>query len=130
MSASLIQKFLGFIFLSLGLWALLFPATVERLVLAPEYYSGTVASAILVGCFGAQAVLCSVLIFTSQFKATTFLVFGLVGSVPFFVFNYYFVFVMPVFSDWMVLDFVGNIGILACGMAGWYLKRRESEEFA
>ncbi len=126
MTASIIQKFLGAIFLSLGLWALLFPATVESLVLAPAHFMGTSASAVLMGCFGAQAVLCSVLIFTTTFSANTFLLFGLIGSIPFFVFNYYFVFVLPIFNDWMLIDFVGNVGILACGIAGWYLKKQEA----
>lgn len=126
MTASFIQKLLGCIFLSLGLWALLFPGMVESFVLAPEHLVGTLASAVFIGCFGAQAVLCSVLIFTTTFSARTFLIFGLVGSIPFFVFNYYFVFVLPVFSNWMLIDFVGNLGILGCGVAGWYLKNNEA----
>jgi hypothetical protein len=125
MKASSIQKLLGCIFLLLGLWALLFPGMVEGFAIAPEYFVGSTATAVMIGCFGAQAVLCSVLIFTSTFSARTFLIFGLVGSLPFFVFNYYFVFVLPVFSNWMLLDFVGNLGILGCGVAGWYLKKQE-----
>ena len=125
MKAITIQYLLGAIFLLLGLWALLFPGSVERMAIAPPYYIGNYASAVLIGCFGAQAVLCATLLFSATFTARTFLVFGLIASLPFFVFNYYFVFVVPVFTQWMVLDFVGNLGILACGLAGWRVKRRE-----
>ena len=125
MKAITIQRILAAIFFVLGMWALLFPSYVESVVLSPEHRIGTIASAVFVGCFGAQAVLCAVLMYTTNFTARTFLVFGLVGSIPFFVFNYYFVFVVPVFTDWMLLDFVGNIGILLCGIAGWRIKLHE-----
>lgn len=125
MTARSMQRLLGLIFLILGGWTLAFPAYVEGFVLAPDHFMGTTASAVLIGCFGAQAVLCSVLILTSEFTPRTFLVFGLVGSLPFFVFNYYFVFIEPIFNQWMVLDFLGNLGIIACGIAGWRMKLRE-----
>ena len=125
MKAQHIQRFLGAIFLLLGLWALVFPAMVETFVLAQDHFIGTTASAVLIGCFGAQAVLCSILIFTTSFSARTFLIFGVLGSIPFFIFNYYFVFVTPIFTDWMLLDFAGNVGILLCGVIGWRIKLRE-----
>ena len=62
-----VQNFLGFIFLSLGAWALLFPGVVETFVLSRENQIGTTASAVLIGCFGAQAMLCALLIFLTQF---------------------------------------------------------------
>ena len=116
---------LGTIFLVLGLWALMLPGVVERIVLTQDHVIGSSASAVLIGCFGAQAVLCSILIFTTKFTSRTFLIFGLVASLPFFVFNYYFVFINPIFTNWMLLDFVGNVGILLCGVIGWHLKRNE-----
>lgn len=125
MKAKYIQRFLGLIFLSLGLWALVFPRSVEMFVLAPDHFIGTTASAVLIGCFGAQAILCAILIFNTLFTARTFLIFGLVGSIPFFLFNYYFVFVAPIFTNWMLLDFAGNVGILLCGVLGWRTKLRE-----
>lgn len=79
----------------------------------------------LIGCFGAQAVLCATVILTTTFTARTFLLFGLIGSIPFFVFNYYFVFVQPIFTNWMLLDFLGNVGILLCGLAGWRFKLKD-----
>lgn len=121
-----LQVVLASIFLLLGGWALLFPGVVEHLALRPEHYMGTAASRLFIACFGAQAILCGTVILTCRFTASTFLVFGCVGSIPFFCFNFYFLFVNPMFTDWMWLDFVGNVGILACGIAGWRLKRREA----
>jgi hypothetical protein len=85
MSSRHIQVLLGLIFLALGGWVLLFPAQVEVLAFNPDYFIGTQASGVLLGCFGAQAVLCGLAIVSSRFSARTFLVFGLAGSLPFFV---------------------------------------------
>ena len=104
---------------------MLAPGDVEQLGLRPELVTGSLATKILIGCFGAQAMLCGVVIATSRFTPATFLIFGLAGSVPFFGFNYYFYFVAEVFSDWMLLDFIGNLGILICGVVGAALRRRE-----
>ncbi len=114
-----IQRLLATVFLGLGGWAMLFPATVERLVFTSEYYTGTPASQVIMACFGAQAVLGGVVMFFARFEARTFLIFGIVGSIPFFVFNYYFVFVVEMFSNWMLLDFAGNIAIFTLCMMGY-----------
>ncbi len=126
MTALGIQRILASVFLGLGGWALLFPATVERLGFTADHYIGTDASAVLKGCFGAQACLCGTVIALSQFRPVTFLVFGVVGSVPFFVFNYYFLFVENMFSNWMTLDFVGNIVIFFLCIVGY--RKAKSEE--
>jgi hypothetical protein len=127
MNAIHYQRILAFIFLGLGGWCLLFPGTVEVLGLKPEHRMDTVASHLLVGCFGAQAVLCGILLVTARFTPRTFLVFGLAGSIPFFVFNYWFYFVVPVFSHWMLLDFVGNVGIFVLSMLGYRAAVREQK---
>lgn len=127
MSAKHIQTLLGLIFLVLGGWVLLLPGQVEALALNPEYAIGTQTSRVLIACFGAQAVLCGIVIVSSRFTAHTFLLFGLLGSLPFFAFNYYYVLVVPIFSRWMMLDVLGNIGILVLGLIGWRLKRREGK---
>lgn len=119
------QRILAVIFLGLGSWCLLMPGMVESLGLRPEYQMNTLGSALFMGCFGAQAVLCGVLILTARFTPRTFLVFGLVASIPFFGFNYYFYFVKPVFTHWVLLDFVGNIGILALCLLGYSATKRE-----
>lgn len=126
MKAIHIQRALALIFIALGTWCLLFPAAVESLVMRPAYYVGNSTSQLFVACFGAQAVLCGIVIYTSQFLPRTFLILGIVGSVPFFGFNYYFYFVRGMFTDWMLLDFVGNVGILACGIWGYRLSLKEA----
>ena len=123
-----IQRILAALFLGLGGWALLFPSFVERLGLASDHYIGTPASAVLIGCFGAQACLCAVVIALSRFRPITFLVFGLVGSLPFFFFNFYFLFVEKMFTNWMALDFVGNVAILTLCMIGH--RKLKAEEAA
>ena len=128
MTSKHIQLALAAIFLGLGGWCLIEPHSVERLVLRPEYQHLSATSALLLGCFGAQAVLGGIVIALSQFTPRTFLIFGLVGSLPFFAFNWYFVFVSQIFTQWMLLDFVGNIGILTCGLLGYRLRRREENE--
>lgn len=126
MKAIHLQQGLAFIFFSLGGWCLIDPATVESLVLRPEFYVGNATSQLLMGCFGAQAILVSVLLWTSVFRPTTFLIFGILGSIPFFVFNVYFYFIAKMFTNWMLLDFVGNLGILACGILGYRLSKAEA----
>jgi hypothetical protein len=121
-----VQKALALIFLVLGGWCLFFPAAVEALVIRPQYYVGNATSALFVACFGAQAMLCGTVIYTSRFLPRTFLVFGLLASVPFFGFNYYFYFIKGMFTGWMLLDFAGNLAILAFSLLGYRLCVREA----
>jgi hypothetical protein len=126
MTAQRVQYFLASIFLGLGGWCLLAPRSVELLVFRPEFQILSPTSTLLMACFGAQAVLAGTVIVTSEFKSQTFLIFGLIGSVPFFIFNYYFYFVAEMFTDWMLLDFAGNIGILITCLVGYRLKIKET----
>ena len=121
-----LQRLLALIFMGLGGWCLLFPAVVESVVMRPAYHIGNATSALFVACFGAQAILVGIVVYTSRFLPSTFLIFGLVASVPFFGFNYYFYFVRGMFTDWMLLDFVGNVGILACSSWGYRLSISEA----
>lgn len=70
-------------------------------------------------------MLVSIVIAFSKFTPRTFLVFGLLGSLPFFIFNWYFVFIVQMFTPFMLIDFVGNLGIVMCGLIGYWLSRRE-----
>lgn len=119
-----LQYLLALIFLGLGGWCLLFPGTVERLALKPEFQIQSATSRLLMACFGAQACLVGILVGASKFTARTFLVFGLLASVPFFIFNWYFYFQKEMFTDLMLLDFAGNIGILTICLAGWRLSKK------
>lgn len=125
-----VQLFLAGIFILLGGWCMLLPHMVEGLVFRTGFRHLSPTSAILMGCFGAQAVLAGLVIWWAEFKPQTFLVFGLAGSLPFFAFNYYFYFVLQAFTEWMLLDFAGNLGILTCGLVGYRLKSRELQAAA
>lgn len=120
-----VQAGLATPFLGLGGWCVLAPGTVERLGLRPEHLIDTLASHVLLGCFGAQAMLCGLLILLCRFSRRAFLVFGLAASVPFFGFNFYFYFVEPLFTPMMLLDFVGNIAILLLCLTGVALAPEE-----
>lgn len=128
MTSLFIQRVLAGVFFGLGGWVLLFPDNVERLVLTPEHYMGTPASNVIMACFGAQAVLGGLVMWFSRFQPITFLVFGIAGSLPFFIFNYYFVFIVEMFTGWMILDFFGNVAIFGLCMTG-YSKLRSEQAF-
>jgi hypothetical protein len=86
------------------------PLTAQRLIAA--------TTALMMGCFGAQAVLAGLFAFFSRFTRTTFLVYG-IALLPFFWFNYWFVFVVPIFNQWMLLDFIANVAMLALCVIGY-----------
>lgn len=118
MTSLLAQRLIAAPFPVLGAWCLIFPATVESLVFRPEYVHASLSSAIMIGCFGAQAVLAGLFAAFSRFTRATFLVYG-VALLPFFWFNYWFVFVVPVFNQWMLLDFSANIFMLVLCVVGY-----------
>ena len=110
------QRLLALPFLILGAWCLVTPHMVERLGITPEYQHLSTTSALLIGCFGAQAVLGGLFIMFSRWTRSTFAIYG-AALLPFFWFNYYFVFVVPVMTRWMALDLVSNIFML--GLCVW-----------
>ena len=126
MTSRTLQYALASIFLLLGAWCLIFPGTVVRISFRPELATVTDQARFLMGCFGAQAVLNGTILASARFSPLTFLVFGLVGSVPFFIFNIWFWLVVPVLNAWMLLDLLGNLGILTAGIWGWHLARKEA----
>jgi hypothetical protein len=117
-SPLLAQRLIAAPFLVLGAWCVFMPGTVERLGVRPEYYHGDTATALWIGCFGAQAVLSGLFAASSRFTRTTFLVYG-IALLPFFGFNYWFVFVVPVFNELMLIDFVSNAAMLALCVVGY-----------
>jgi hypothetical protein len=112
------QRLIAVPFLVLGAWCLIFPQMVERLGFTPEYYHGTPTTALMMGCFGAQAILSGLFAWFSRFTRTTFLLYA-IALLPFFWFNYWFVFVVPMFNQWMLLDFAANVGMLALCVIGY-----------
>ncbi len=117
-----IQRLIALPFLVLGSWCLLLPHMVLELVLASDYLQLTTTSALLVACFGSQAILSGLFAWFSRFTRTTFLVYA-IALLPFFWFNYWFVFVVPVFNQWMALDFVSNAAMLGLSLWGWRISR-------
>ena len=124
MSPVTAQRLIAVPFLVLGTWCLLLPSMVERLVVQPEFYHGTATTALFIGCFGAQAVLSGLFAAFSRFTRTTFLAYGL-ALLPFFWFNYWFVFVVPIFNTWMALDFIANVAMLALCATGYAKSNRD-----
>lgn len=117
-NALLPQRLIAAPFLILGAWCLFAPGSVERLGLRPEALMDNTTSHLLMGCFGAQAILSGLFAYFSRFTRTTFLVYG-IALLPFFWFNYYFVFMQPVFNQFMLIDFASNLFMLGCCVWGW-----------
>lgn len=115
-----IQRLIALPYLILGTWCLLAPAMVERLMINPPYQHVSVTSALMLGCFGAQAVLGGLFVWFSIFTRRLFLIYA-IALVPFFWFNYWFVYVVPVFNSWMALDFISNAAMMGLSLWGWRL---------
>ncbi len=120
-----IQRLIALPYLVLGGWCLIAPHMVERLMFNSAYQHLSVTSALMIGCFGAQAVLGGLFIAFSRWTRTTFLVYAL-ALLPFFGFNYYFVYEVPVLNRWMALDFLSNAAMLALSLWGWRMMGRGS----
>jgi len=98
-------------FLTLGAWCLLFPAMVESLTFQAAYQHNCPTTHLLMGCFGAQAMIGGVFAAFSRFTRATYIAYSVI-LLPFFWFNYYFVFVVPMLNSWMMLDFAANVMML------------------
>jgi hypothetical protein len=113
-----VQRLIALPYFILGGWCLLFPGMVERLTINPQYQHLSATTGLMLGCFGAQAVLGGLFVWFSIFTRRTFLAYA-VALLPFFLFNYWFVFVVPLFNRWMALDFFSNATMLALSLYGW-----------
>jgi type IV secretory pathway TrbD component len=122
MTTRQIQLLLASVFLSLGAWCLLAPASVMALTIRPEYQSHDRIAMILMGAFGAQAMIAGLFAAFSRFVKATFLAYG-IGLLPFFVFDYWFFVVEPVFTPLGMLDAVGNVLMLSLCWQGWRTAR-------
>ena len=113
-----IQRTISLPYFVLGSWCVLAPRMVESLTVNPAYQHLSATSALFIGCFGAQAVLGGLFIWFSVWKRMTFLVYA-IALLPFFWFNYWFVFEVPIFNRWLVLDFGSNAAMIALSVWGW-----------
>lgn len=113
-----IQYCLAAVFFVLGGWCLIAPGSVMELAIRPAYQSHAPLVPILIGAFGAQALIAGLFAAFSTFTRMTFLVYG-IALLPFFVFDWWFYVRIPMLTEIGLLDALGNvIMLLLCGM-GW-----------
>jgi hypothetical protein len=122
MTPLVLQRLIAIPYLVLGGWCLIAPHMVETLMFTPAFQHLSATSALMIGCFGAQAVLGGLFIWFSQWTAKTFLVYA-IALLPFFWFNYWFVYQVPILNRWMALDFVSNAVMLGLSLWGWRAMR-------
>lgn len=118
MTALQIQRLIAAVFFILGGWALFAPQSVIDLTLLPEFRTGAPILPFVVACFGSQALLSGLFAAFSRFTRTTFLAYG-IALLPFFVFNWWFTFVDPVFTRIGLVDALGNAVMLGLCVLGW-----------
>ena len=118
MTSRQIQYALAAVFFVLGGWCLLSPASVMALTIRPEYQSGDPIVAVLIGAFGAQALIAGLFAAFSTFTRTTWAVYA-AALLPFFVFDYWFYAVEPMLTWVGLLDAVGNVIMLGLCVLGW-----------
>jgi hypothetical protein len=118
MASKRIQYMLASVFFVLGGWCVLSPNSVMDLAITPEYRSTARIVPILMGAFGAQAIIAGTFAAFSTFTKETFAAYGLV-LLPFFVFDYWFYVVDPMLTEVGLLDALGNVFMLALCFLGW-----------
>jgi hypothetical protein len=118
MTSRHIQYALAAVFVVLGGWCLLSPGSVMALAIRPEYQSGDPIVAVLIGAFGAQALIAGLFAAFSTFTRATWIAYA-VALLPFFAFDYYFYAVEPMLTWIGLLDAVGNVVMLGLCFLGW-----------
>lgn len=125
MSARTAQFLIAAVFLMLGGWALLAPASVIGLAFTEPYREAGFINRFTIACFGAQAVLFGLMALVTRWNAASFAVFA-AALLPFFAFNYWFHYRVPVLTSIGMLDFAGNVTMLVLAVLGWRAARRET----
>ena len=123
MTVRTIQYLLSGVFFVLGGWCLVSPSSVLAFAIRPEYQSGAPIVPILMGAFGAQALIAGLFAAFSDFTQRTFAAYA-VSLLPFFAFDYYFYAVEPMLTWVGMLDAAGNVAMLGLCIAGWKAARR------
>ncbi|QUL39189.1 hypothetical protein [Erythrobacter sp. JK5] len=124
MTARAAQFGIAAVFLILGGWALLAPGNVIELGFTEPYRANTYTNRFIMAGFGAQAVLFGIMALVVRWRATAFLVFAAL-LLPFFVFNWYFHFEVPVLTSYGMIDFAGNTVMLVLAVIGWRAAKAE-----
>lgn len=126
MSDRTIQLALASVFFVLGGWCLVSPTSVLDLAITPEYRSDAPIVPVLMGAFGAQALIAGLFAAFSRFNKATYVAYGL-ALLPFFLFDYWFYFVEPMLTKVGLLDAVGNaIMLLMCAL-GWRASKTRAQ---
>lgn len=120
------QSLIAAVFLLLGGWALLAPASVIDLAVTEAYRDSSFLTRFTMACFGAQAVLFGLMTLAVRWTARGFALFAVL-LLPFFGFNYRFHYEVPVLTSIGMLDFAGNIIMLACAIIGWRAARAQEQ---
>ena len=124
MRAMTIQRVIAAVFLGLGGWALLAPSSVIELAFTPAYRDHSYMMHFVMAAFGAQACLFGALALVVKFGSRGFALLAVL-LVPFFVFDWYFHWVVPVLTPVGMLDLVGNAVMFVLCLTGWRIARRE-----
>lgn len=124
MSARTAQFLIAAVFLILGGWSLFAPASVIELAFTQSYRGTGFINRFTIACFGAQAVLFGLMALVTRWNARSFAVFGVL-LLPFFGFNYWFHYEVPVLTSIGMLDFAGNVTMLVLAVLGWRAARAE-----
>ena len=123
------QSVIAIVFLILGGWALIAPAQVIELTLTEQFRDTSYIMRFMMACFGAQAVMFGIMALTVKWSARAFLVFGVV-LVPFFFFNWYFHYEVPVLTSIGMLDFAGNVIMLLACIVGYRTAKVEEQDMS
>jgi hypothetical protein len=115
-----LQLAIAAVFLVLGGWCLVWPSSVIALTVRPEYQSDHLLVLVSLGAFGAQAVLAGLFAAFSRFTRATFAAFG-IAILPFFVFDWWFYAVIPLFNELILLDALGNLIFIAICTRGYFI---------
>ena len=125
MSARTAQFLIAAVFLILGGWALFAPASVIELAFTQPYRDTSFINRFTIACFGSQAVLFGVMALVTRWSARSFAVFAVL-LLPFFGFNYWFHYEVPVLTSIGMLDFAGNVTMLVLAIIGWRAAKAEA----
>ena len=124
MSARTAQFLIAAVFLILGGWSLFAPTSVIELAITEGYRDTSFINRFTIACFGAQAVLFGLMALVTRWTARSFAVFAVL-LLPFFGFNYWFHYKVPVLTSIGMLDFAGNVTMLVLAIIGWRAARAE-----
>jgi hypothetical protein len=125
MSARTAQFLIAAVFLILGGWALFAPASVIELAFTQPYRDTSFINRFTIACFGSQAVLFGLMALVTRWSARSFAVFAVL-LLPFFGFNYWFHYELPVLTSIGMLDFAGNVTMLVLAIIGWRAAKAEA----